>query len=818
MSTLLQDLRFSLRMLAKNPGLTAVALLTLALGIGVNTAIFSLVNGCLIRPMPVPAPEQVAVLAVSQQGAPLGALGLSYPEFVEFRKQAESFCQVIGQRLALVTLSIDGRTDQVGMSAVTSNFFTVLQVKPALGRLVLPSDGENGGSPGVVVLGYSYWQHRFGGDPGVVGKQVRVEGSPATIVGVVSKEFGSTSILEMDAYVSLGTLYPQSSGSRFWTDRNIRLILAMGRLAKGLSLREAQRSFDVISARLAKQYPATDRGVSLRAIPERLSRPIPYANNAFILIGLLFLVLGVLVLMVACTNVANLLMARASSRQREMAVRTALGAARGRLVRQMLMETLLVAVLGGIAGLVLAAYIGRVIGTAQLHNFPLRLDYAFDWRVFAFAFLAVLFTALSVGLGPALHTTTLEVNSLLHEGGPNSTTISSRRRVRGDLMGAQVAGSVGLLIVAGLFVRSLRAASNLSLGFDPDHLLNVTLDPSVDSYTESQTQQFYRQLEAKVRALPGVRDASQSSYIPMGDIPSKQSVYIEGRPTPPGEHPPRMICNSIGTDYFPVLRIPLVRGREFTDYDDAAAPRVAIVNRTMARRYWPKQDPIGKRFRVENESGPFLEVVGVAGDGKYQFVAEDAQASFYVPLAQNYTSRRTLQIRSDESPQILVAAVRREILTLDRDMPILDARMMKEELEGNAGFFALRLGANVAAFLGTMGLVLAIVGVYGVVSYDTTQRTREIGIRTALGAHWRDILRLVLVQALRTVMIGVVVGLLGAWALTRFMTTLLVGISPSDPVTYLGVTALLVGVALLACATPALRAVRVDPVVALRHE
>ena len=436
--------------------------------------------------------------------------------------------------MALVTLSVDGRTDQVPMSGVTSNYFSVLQVKPAVGRLVLPSDGENGGSPGVVVLGYSYWQRRFGGDPGVVGKQVRVEGSPATIIGVVPKEFGSTSILEMDAYVSLGTLYPQGSGNqyRFWTDRNVRLILAMGRLAKGISLAEAQKSLDVISARLAKQYPATDQGVSVRAIPERLSRPIPYANNAFILIGILFLVLGVLVLMVACTNVANLLMARASSRQREMAVRTALGAARGRLVRQMLTETLLVALLGGIAGLVLAGWAGRIIGTAQLHNFPLRLDYAFDWRVFAFAFLAVLFTALSVGLGPALHTTSLEVNTLLHEGGPNSTTSSSRRRVRGDLMGAQVAGSVTLLIVAGLFVRSLRATTNTSLGFDPDHVLNVTLDPSVNNYDESRTRQFYRQLEVKIRALPGVRYATQASYVPMGDIPNKQSVYIEGRPVP----------------------------------------------------------------------------------------------------------------------------------------------------------------------------------------------------------------------------------------------------------------------------------------------
>ncbi len=820
MNNLLQDLGYGLRVLAKSPGLAAVALLTLALGIGVNTAIFSLVNGCLIRPMPVPAPEQLAVLAVSQYGAPLGALGLSYPEFTEFRKQSEAFCQVIGQRLALVTLSADGRTDQVGMSGVTSNFFSVLQVKPTLGRLVLPSDGEDGGSPGVVVLSYSYWQHRFGGVAGVVGKQVRVEGRPATIIGVVPKEFASTSVLEMNAYVSLGTLYPQGSGDRdrFWTDRNVRLILAMGRMAKGLSLGEAQRSLDVISARLAKQYPVTDQGVSVRAIPERLSRPIPYANNGFILIAALFLVLGILVLMVACTNIANLLMARASSRQREMAVRTALGAGRTRLVRQMLTETLLVAFGGGIAGLVLAGWAGRIIGTAQIHNIPLRLDYAFDWRVFAFAFLAVLFTAMSVGLGPALHTTHLEVNTLLHEGGPNSTASLSRRRVRGDLMGAQVAGSVTLLIVAGLLVRSLRAAANMNLGFDPAHVLNVTLDPSVNAYNELQTQQFYHQLEVKIRALPGVRYASQASYVPMGDIPNKQSVYIEGRPVLRGEHPPRILCNSIGTDYFPVMRIPLVRGRAFTDFDDASAPRVAIINKTMARFYWPKEDPIGKRFRVESEVGPPLEIIGVSADGKYQFVVEDAQASFYVPLAQNYSSRRTLQIRSEESPQLLASAVQHQIHTLNSEMPVLDARSMKEVLEENWGFFALRLGANVAAVLGLMGMVLAVVGVYGVVSYTTTERTREIGIRRALGARRGDILRLVLAQAARIVMAGVLVGLVGAWALTRTMVHLLVGISPSDPVTYLGVTGLLLGVALLACYLPARRAMKVDPIVALRYE
>jgi predicted permease len=279
-----------------------------------------------------------------------------------------------------------------------------------------------------------------------------------------------------------------------------------------------------------------------------------------------------------------------------------------------------------------------------------------------------------------------------------------------------------------------------------------------------------------------------------------------------------MICNRIGTDYFPVMRIPLVRGREFTEFDDASAPRVANINQTMARRYWPTEDPIGKRFRVESAVGPILEIVGVAADGKYQFVAEDAQSSFYVPLAQNYISRRSLQIRSEESPQILVSAVRHEIRTLNPDMPLLDTRTMKEVLEGNWGFFALRLGANVAAVLGAMGLVLAVVGVYGVVSYATTERTREIGIRTALGARRSDIVRLVLVQAVRLVMTGVLVGVVGAWALTRTMVHLLVGISPSDPVTYLGITALLLAVALLACGIPALRATRVDPIVALRHE
>jgi predicted permease len=562
----------------------------------------------------------------------------------------------------------------------------------------------------------------------------------------------------------------------------------------------------------------TDNDLSVRVMDERLSRPIPYANNAFMVFSGLFLVLGGLVLLLSCTNIANILMARASVRQREMAIRAALGGARYRLVCQMLTETMLAAVLGGIAGVTFGAGLSHLASTTHLANVPVRLGFAFDWRVFADAFAAVVFTAVSAGLSPALRATRADVNTVLHQGGRTDAGGKARHKVRGDLMAAQVAGSLTLLIVAGLFVRSLRAVERMDMGFDPNQLLNVRLDPSINNFNETQTKEFYRSLEAKIRALPGVESASLASAVPIAYALGKESVYIEGRPVPPGQKAPETMFNSVDASYFDTLRIRVLLGRAFMEADGEASPRVAIINETMAKHFWPGEDPIGKRFSLTGDAGPFVEVVGVARDGKYRVLAEDPQPYFYVPLTQHFTAQRTLQIRSAMPADALAPIIQHEIQALDANDPIEEIQTMKESLGGTLGYFIFRFGASLAAAMGLLGLMLAIVGVYGVVSYAATQRTQELGIRMALGASPRQILALLLKQGAQLVAAGLVFGLVGAWALTRAMSNMLVGVSPSDPFTYISVAALLSFITLLACWIPARRAMRVDPMVALRYE
>jgi putative ABC transport system permease protein len=807
-------------MMRKNPSFTAVVVLTLALGIGASTSIFSMVNGVLLRPLPATSPEQLAVLAIEEKGSPIGALGFSYPQFSEFRNQADTLCDVFGLALAgPASLTANDRTDQMALTAVTSNYFSGLGMKPAIGRLILPGEGETPGEEAVLVLGHSYWQGRFGGDPGIVGKKVRTDGISVTIIGVLPKDFhGSFSIFEIDGYVPLSTIARDPDWSRLWSDRKLRMILAMGRLKKDVSIAQAQAGFDVISARLAKLYPATDKGVTVRVIPERLARPIPYANNTFIVFSALFLALGALVLLLACTNVANILMARAFVRQREIAIRTALGANRGRLVRQMLVESLMLALLSGTGGVILAQWANRLIGSIHVPNFPLQLDCSLDWRVFSFALAAAVFSAVVAGLLPAHRATGSDVNAALHEGARSRVSFGSRHRVHSDLMVVQVAVSLTLLIVAGLFVRSLRSAESMYLGFDPDRVLNVALDPHENNYDEAQTNEFFRELKAKVIALPGVQSVSLASFVPIVSTPSKQAVYVESHPVPLDQRPPAVLFNRIDTGYFKTLLIPILRGREFTESDDKTAPSVAIINQTMANQFWPHEDAIGKRFSVKNQNGPFLEVVGVMQDGKYNTIGEDSESYFCVPLLQDYVSGRIVQVRSSAPPESLSAELRREIRILEPAMSIWDLRTMKESLAGAKGFFTFRLAASLAAAMGILGLILAIVGVYGVVSYSATQRTQEIGIRRALGASSNDIRTLIFGQGIRLVLGGVLVGLLGAWALTRAMTHMLIGVSASDPVTYAGFTILLLCVALLACYIPTQRAMRVDPMVALRHE
>jgi predicted permease len=819
LESFLHDIRFGFRMLCKSPSVTAVVVIAIALGVGANTAIFSVVNGFLLRALPVPSPEQITVLAIQQKDAPVGSSGFSYPEFVDFRKQAKTAADIFGIVLGTVQFTANEQSEECAANYVSGNYFTALGLQPAAGRLYRLSEGETPGEPLLVVLGYGYWQKRFHGDPRAVGKQILVNGRSATIIGVVPRQFqGMHSIFETHVYLPMSAMIQEESVSLFWDNRDRRAILAFGRLKPGISLRQAQSSLELITARLALQYPATDKGFTVRAIPEKSARPIPYANNFFVAVSGLFLVLAAFVLLLACMNVENILLARGSARQHEMAIRAALGAGRARLIRQMLTESILLAIFGGTAGMLLGIGVSRLAGSIHLQSIPLHVDASFDWRVFAFAAACALLTGLVVGLLPAFRASSANLNSVLHEGGQRNSFGIQRSGFRNFLVVAQVAGSFTLLVIAGLFVRSLQKVQTFDLGFEPSHVLNVTMDPHQVGYDESRAAAFYRELESRVRSLPGVQSVSLASYVPMGGFPSSRPVSLEGVPTPAGKQAPSVLSNSVDPPYFETMHVTLLRGRIFSDADNETAPRVAIINQTMAARFWGHEDPIGKRFSMDGDHGPFMEVIGVTANGKYKTVAEDAAPFFYVPLAQNFASKLALQIRTLGPPESLAAPVKEQMAQLAPDLTIVDIATMDQLLAGAFGFFAFRLAATLAAALGAIGLILAVVGVYGVVSFAASQRTREMGIRMALGASARDILNLVWLQGVRLVITGIAVGTAAAWALTRAMTHLLAGISASDPITYVTVAIILAAVALLACYIPARRAMRLDPMIALRYE
>ena len=825
---MVQDLRYGLRMLGKTPGLTAILALTLALGIGVNTAIFSVLNGWLLRPLPVSAPEQIMVLA-SQQKERGSASQFSYLDLVDFRKQAVAFSGLFAYRMGVGGLTFHDRSSLFAYNDVTGNYFSALGVKPLLGRLFLDGEGEQPRDETNVVLGYAFWQRNFGGDPAIVGKQVLVNGKPSTVLGITPPEFhGTFFAFDVDGYLPLSatSMDQKSSGgvSGFWTDRRTRTLTVLGRLNPGVTVREAQASLDVVAGRLATQYPETDKGVTVRVVPERLARPAPNVSSFAPVIAGLFLALAALVLLLACMNVANIFLARANVRQREMAIRASLGAGRGRLVRQMLTESLLLALLGTVAGVLLGQWAingsGSVLHSITSDNagHAFRIETSFDWKVFSYTLVAAIFTGIFVGLWPAFQAGRADVNRVLSAGGRSDSASGGRQGFRGVLVIAQVAGSLMLLVVAGLFVRSVQRAEHMNLGFDPDHVLNVMVDPGQIGYDEASTKTFYRELERRARALPGVQAVSLSFTAPMGYPSHAGPIYVETHPLPTGLQPPVISFNSIEPAYFDTLRVPLLEGRRFTSADNETGRAVAIINRAMARKLWPNENPIGKRFSFHTPAGPFVEVIGVAGDGQYFFLSRESQPYFFVPLDQNYSSFRSLLIRSSVPPESLMTPIQDELRKLAPNLPIFDIRPSEQMLRGIEGFLLFRLAAALAAIMGALGLVLAVMGVYGIVSFAVSGRTQEIGIRVALGAESRDILKLVARQGLSLVAAGLAAGLLAAWALTRAMASLLIGVSATDPLTYATVAALLAAVAVAACWIPARRALRVDPMVALRYE
>jgi len=817
------DLRYAVRQYLREPGVTIVLLATMALGIGANTGVFSILNG-LVRPLAARSPEQLVVIAADTKGDETGLRWrFSYQALQDFRNQTGKFSDVFAYSPRLGGLAFGTKTTQFMYSAITGNYFSALGIQPAAGRLLEPGEGENEGAPREVVLGYSFWQRRFGGDPTVLGQQVRVDGRPATVIGITPQIFrGTYEGMDMEGFVPLRSLVEEPWAHELFTSRTVRPLTVFGRLKPGVSLGEAQSEMMVLTRRLEEQYPATDKGTGARVVPEPLARPVPIRAGMdmfpFIRFSLLFL--AGLVLAVACMNIANILLVRATVREREMAIRAALGSGRGRLIRQMLTESLLLAMLGAIVGMILGKWASQSFADAlprMVSDLPVLFDTSFDWRVFTYALSAALLSGGLIGIWPAIRVSRAEPGAALHDGSRSNSSGSQRQRIRGLLVAGQVAGSLVLLVAAGLFVRSLQTAQSLDLGYAPDHVLNARMNPQWVGYDRQRTNDFYLELKRRVKAWPEVQSAGLAFSAPLGLIGSGESVYIEGRTVDPGEQAPSVGYNTVDESYFDTMKIAILRGRAFRDSDTETAPLVAIVNQTMAKRYWPNQDPIGKRFRMKSLESPPVEIVGVAHDSKNLFVVEGSLPYFYVPFTQVFSSMRVLHIRSLVDPQRLSNRLQQEVSALDPVMPV-SVQTMAAAVDGAQGFFLLRVGVIQAGGMGILGLLLAAVGVYGVMSYGATQRTREIGIRMALGATPQAVLGMILNQGVWMIVAGVVLGLMGAAAVTRVLTRFLFSVSLADPLVFFLAAALLGVVALWACYLPARRAMRVEPMVALRHE
>ena len=827
LETLWQDLRYGLRMLRKDLGFTAVAVLTLALGIGANTAIFSLGNVFMFRPLPVKDAERLAVVAV-QYHADDDPGQLSYLDYQDYRKQSEVFTEMTFYDLHLAGLGYRGHADRVIMAYVPGNFFTMLGLRPALGRLIAPGEGDEPKTGPVVVLGHSYWQRRFGGDPGVIGRSVTLDGQLVTVIGVVPKEFvGPYTIVELDAYAPIGI----SGDTHLFTDRRDSDLRVLASLKPGVSAKQAEIALSVIAHRLTQEYPATNQGQIVRVIPERLARPEPAVENYMPLVTTIFLVMVGLVLLVACFNVANLLLARAAAREKEIAIRAAIGAGRARLIRQMLTESFVLAVVGAAGGALLGNWAIRGLEKLRpLGDFALRLDFRFDWRVFAYVTGATLLAGIVAGLAPALRTSRTNLNDTLREGGRGLVGGTRRQGLRNGLVIAQVAGSLIVLVAAGLFTRSLTNAEAVDLGYDTHHVLNVSLDPKLQGYDQAHAEAFFRELLRRAKALPGVESASLAYSVPLGYYNDGSSVYVENQaPQPADKRPPGAGYNCVTPDYFSTMRMKILRGRAFTEGDTSTSQRVAIVNETMAQQSWPHRDAIGQRFGLEgpprpaksgSQGGPYpwVTVVGVVRDARVQGFLAPPGSYFYVPQTQNYKSTHALQLRTLVQPQSLIAPTEALVRELDPNLPVFDVMTMEQTVAGGNGYFIFKMGAGLAGCLGLLGLILAVVGVYGVVSYGASQRLHEIGIRMALGAQPTSVLGLVVRQAVVLVGAGIGIGILAALGVSRLLVSLLVGVTSYDPITLVSVSGIMLAAALVACYIPARRATKVDPLVALRHE
>ncbi|HEX4038801.1 MAG TPA: ABC transporter permease [Acidobacteriaceae bacterium] len=818
-----RDLRYAVRQLLRSPGFACVAIVTLALGIGVNTAIFSMVNGLLFSSLHIEQQSRVQQIGIRQQDQPWQPM-LSLPELRLVSAATKPvFSDVFGEQYGLDGLSMEGsKPDRVFTDYVTGNFFAGLGVKPLLGRFFQPSEGITPGADPCVVLSYEYWKEHFGGDGNIVGRKVALDSVPVTVIGVAPADYRSlSSILRIQAYLPLAMTVPiENTLVTDFNKQSYRNLRVYGRLRAGVTPQQGDAALAVAAQQLAAAYPAEEKNAGLRVFSLEAGRLTGGLDSSDSLntVSAIFMGLASLVLLLACVNVTNLLLVRATVHEREMVIRSALGAQRSRLIRQTMTESLLLALLGGAGGVLLGRLGSGLLSSVNLESdLPIHFDFGFDWHVLAFSLSVAILAGLVVGIVPAVRLARANLNLVLREGGRG---IAGRgHKFRDALVTAQVAAALLLLIVAGLFTRTLAQSEHADLGFDPNHVLVMMVDPSEIGYDSARSAQFYRTLLPRLRALPGVVSATMAGSIPMGIIDvGSDTVTIDGYTPPPGQAPPPVAYNLIGTDYFQTLRIPLKQGRAFSDADAAGSLPVAIVSRAMADKYWPHQDPVGRRFKLSFDPKP-VQIVGVAGDARYGTLSGGLDAYFYVPYAQHSDNNTllALELRTQGDPAAMIPEIERGIHGVAPALPVFEVKTLHQALYTPNGLLLFQVVAVLAGVMGTLGLVLAIVGVYGVLSYVVSQKTGEIGVRMALGAQRGDILRIVFRQGLWIVGIGLAVGLAASFGAARLVHSMIT-VSPADPVTYVGVSAALTAIAMLACYIPARRAMLVDPMQALRQE
>ena len=796
-----QDFRFGLRSLLKRPGFTAIALLALALGIGANTAIFSLVNAVILQPLPYRDPDRLISVYGTRNRSTQGSVGPT--DFLDYRSQNKTFEQFAasGSMMLPRNLTGSGEPERLNASIITGNYFDTFGVRPALGR-GFSLENEKTGQDHVTVLSHAFWQTRFGGDPNIVNKTINLDGKAYEVLGVMPAEV----VLPQPAQLWVPINFDADPEMKM---RNARFLRGIGRLKEGVTLDQAQTDTDLIAAQLEQQYPDSNTGWSLRLIPLRE-----------ILVGgsrtMLFILFGAVgfVLLIACANVANLLLVRAAARQKEIAMRTALGASRLRIIRQMITESLLLAIFGGALGALLAVAGVKLLVSLGEDNIPRTANVKIDATVLAFTLLISLATGLLFGLAPAIRTMKENLVDALKDGIRGGSEATVKNRTRSLLVVFESAIAVMLLIAAGLLIRSLVALQNVDPGFDPNNVLTLRVDLPRQKYnTPEKASNFFEQLETRVAGLPGVEAVGLITDLPLSGEARDMPYRVEGRPAT--SDIAFVDFRRVNKNYFSAMRIPLRRGRNFTEQEVRQSDKAIVVSQAFVDSVFPNEEALGKRLiiwsGIRNE--PY-EIIGIVGDTRYQSLQGEPSATMYVPTRELLFVN--LVIRTQGDPLSLVGGVRKEVNALDPDQPIAAIRPMTEWVAMSAA--GARYRTTLLGLFALLAMILAATGIYGVMSYSVAQRTQEIGVRMALGARPLDVLKLVVRQGMMLVLIGVIVGLAGALALTRVMSSLLFGVTERDPITFVAVAALLIVVAFISCFVPAHRATRIDPLIALRCE